>query len=342
MMASSVNWPPRLNLAYLPTPLQLLERLSERLGGPRIWVKRDDLTGSTLSGNKVRKLEFTLAHAINQQHDVLITCGGLQSNHCRATAFAGAQLGIPVHLILRGDLEKLDGNVLLDHLAGAKITTYPTKQYQTNLTNILNATANDYQARGYKPYIIPTGASDAMGVWGYFSACQELKQDFREHKIQPELIVVATGSGGTQAGLTLGSEFFKLRVNVLGMAVCDDRAYFQQKVEEDITGFRDQFESLFVESFPSEYSINTNDQYIGEGYGVACDSLLETIALLAREEGILLDPVYSGKAFHGLIQEIKQGNLSGMSDVVFIHTGGSFGLFPYRQQLQSVISKEFA
>ncbi|MGH1486153.1 MAG: D-cysteine desulfhydrase family protein [Cellvibrionaceae bacterium] len=331
-----IQWPSRLSLASLPTPLQPLDRLSNRLGGPRLWVKRDDLTGSILSGNKVRKLEYTLAYALEQGFDMFITCGGIQSNHCRATAFACAHLGLPVHLVLRGSGES-DGNLLLDQLAGATIRCYPPREYHKNLDHILEETAQAYRDKGFKPYIIPTGASNGVGVWGYFAACEELKKDFEQHGIIPQLIVTATGSAGTQAGLTLGSSYYELSASVLGMAVCDDAAYFSQKVSADIAEFSDQFQSSFSTPLPTSYKIQTNDSYIGQGYGLASDEVLNTIARVAREEGLLLDPVYTGKAFHGLIQEIIAGTYADMTDIVFIHTGGSFGLFPYRQQFQNIL-----
>jgi D-cysteine desulfhydrase len=332
MARESIQWPKRLSLASLPTSLQPLNRLSKTLGGPRIWVKRDDLTGSVLSGNKVRKLEYTVAHALDQGHDMLITCGGLQSNHCRATAFVGAQLGLPVHLVLRGKPETNEGNFFLDQLAGASIDCYSKSEYQANLDDLLNQSAVSFRQRGYHPYIIPTGASDGVGVWGYFSACKELKQDFQTHEIQPEFIITATGSGGTQAGLTLGASYFDLGSQVVGMAVCDDEDYFFQKVKSDISDFLSQYKNNFKGSLPSMPPIKTNAEYIGGGYGVASPQLLETISWVAQEEGILLDPVYSGKAFHALVNEIQKGNFSSVKDIVFIHTGGMFGIFPYKNQ----------
>ena len=334
---SIIHRPSRLSLASLPTPLQPLKRLSNHLGGPMLWVKRDDMTGSILSGNKVRKLEYTLAYALEQGHDLLITCGGTQSNHCRATAFACAQLGLPIHLVLRGSGES-DGNLLLDQLAGASISCYSPRDYRQHLDHILEESAQTYRDKGFNPYIIPTGASNGVGVWGYFAACEELQKDFDQHGIAPQLIVTATGSAGTQAGLTLGSAYYALGASVLGIAVCDSSDYFHTKVTADIAEFADQFESAFAAPLPTNYSINTNDNHIGKGYGLASDEVLNTIATVARTEGLLLDPVYTGKAFHGLLQELMAGAYADMTDIVFIHTGGSFGLFPYRQQFQSILT----
>lgn len=329
---------PRLALASLPTPMHPLTRFSKKLGGPTIWVKRDDLSGSLLSGNKVRKLEFTFAYAMAQGHDAFITCGGLQSNHCRATAFIGAQLGVPVHLVLRGkESDFPDGNLLLDYLAGAKVHCHRPSDYHQRLDLLLAELSEELRQQGYNPHIIPTGASDGLGVWGYFTACAELAADFERHSIQPELVVTATGSGGTQAGLTLGKHYFKLGASVLGMAVCDSEAYFAGKVKADIDEFQLQFGHLFTPSLPpvSSLSINTNDRYIGEGYGFASEAVLDMIVELSREEGILLDPVYTGKAFYGLVSEIRAGNFADINNIIFIHTGGHYGLFPYKEQLAS-------
>ena len=330
------QWPNRLSLAQVPTPLQPLNRLSKQLGGPTIWVKRDDLTGSVLSGNKVRKLEFTLARAIDNNSKVLITCGGLQSNHCRATAFLAAQLGLKAHLVLRGETNNLDGNLLLDYLAGAEITMVPKENYQKNLNKILEETADIYRQQGLNPTIIPTGASDGVGVWGYLAAYAELQKDFVKHNIEPAFIICATGSGGTQAGLTLGQYLTGANISVVGMAVCDDAKYFRNKVMDDIQDFYSDYQQFVSEPQPTHGQINiqTNDRYIGAGYGLASDEVLECIAQVASTEGLLLDPVYSGKAFYGMLEEIKLGHYQQAKDIVFVHTGGSFGVFPYKEQFQ--------
>jgi len=240
------EWPAKISLAQTPTPLQPLNRISRAIQDhvgrpcPTIWCKRDDLTGSLLSGNKIRKLEYTVAYAMSKGHDSLITCGGLQSNHCRATAFVGAQLGLPVYLLLRegdGDSanvssEKIiaDGNLLLDQLAGAKISTYEPAFYQKNLVTLLSQQRSECEKKGLNPYVIPTGASNGVGVWGYLKACFELKKDFMQHNINPEYLVVATGSGGTQAGLSIGAYCADLNAELIGFAVCDNQSYFKRKV----------------------------------------------------------------------------------------------------------------
>jgi D-cysteine desulfhydrase len=322
--------PPRLTLAQCPTPLQPLERLSAQFGGPTIWVKRDDLTGSVLSGNKIRKLEFTLAQAQAEGCDTIITCGGLQSNHCRATALLCAQLGFRCVLVLRGEPEApYDGNLLLDWLAGAEIRTFKTGRYQQELPALLAQAAADCKASGRKPFVIPTGASDGIGIWGYIAACDELRSDFIAQGIAPRHIVCATGSGGTQGGLSAGVALYGIEATVWGIAVCDDEKYFQDKVHADLEDWQRRYQT----TLPLDMvNVRVIDAYIGPGYGQAGPEVYETIALAARTEGLVLDPVYTGKAFHGLIEELKAGRFDDSNDVVFVHTGGVFGLFPHRGQ----------
>ncbi len=327
-----LNYPKRLSLAQTPTPLQLLERLSREIGGPRIWVKRDDLTGALLSGNKVRKLEFALAYALEQGCDAIITCGGLQSNHCRATAVLCAQLGLHCRLILRGETQApYDGNLLLDHLVGADVRTFASDTYQENLDNFLSEAVEDLRIAGRRAFVIPTGASDGIGLWGYVAACAELRDDFVRHAIQPKHIVCATGSGGTQAGLTAGVALYDLKAKVWGMSVCDDEHYFLNKVRADLREWHSLWQPpLDVENLP----IYVIDDYQGPGYAKAEAAVFETIAKVGRSEGIVLDPVYTGKAFHGMLSEIKRGRFDDSDDIVFLHTGGVFGLFPQREQFR--------
>jgi D-cysteine desulfhydrase len=323
--------PRRIALARLPTPLQPLDRLSTEIGGPRIWVKRDDLSESGAGGNKVRKLEFVIAEALHQGADTLITCGGLQSNHCRATALLGARLGLTVELVLRGELpEDPDGNLFLDQLVGASVHAYPARRYQAELPDLLEMHGARARASGRCPFIIPTGASDGLGVWGYLSASEELAADFRAAGIRPRHLVVATGSGGTQAGLTAGLHLHVPACQVHGVAVCDDAAWFRQKVLADLGDWRARSGSTLD---LGALRISTLDAYIGPGYGVSDAATLATIRRVARTEGLLLDPVYTGKAFHGLLQELEASRLRDAEDIVFVHTGGIFGLFPPRAQV---------
>lgn len=330
----AMTLPGRIHLAHLPTPLAPLRRLPGLPApphGPTIWIKRDDLTGSALSGNKVRKLEFTIAEALKQNADTLITCGGIQSNHCRATAIAGAQLGLKVHLILRGEpTDDPDGNLFLDYASGAEVSFYSVKEFKTRLDEIYEEIAEQYRQKGNRPYKIPMGASDEVGAWGYVAACEELKEDFVRHGIEPEHIVCATGSGGTQAGLTAGSQLFDLGATVWGINVCDNEDYFLHKIRSDLGKWRERYQ-VAEEIDPA--AIHVIDGYVGPGYARAAPEIFETIARLARYEGIILDPVYTGKAFHGLLSEIAAGRFDGVHDIVFIHTGGIYGLLAQRNQM---------
>jgi D-cysteine desulfhydrase len=325
----ALNYPRKVDLARTPTPLQFLPRASEQWGqGHRLWIKRDDLTGSTLSGNKVRKLEFIAAHAIDTGCDTLITAGGVQSNHCRATAFVGAQLGLGVHLLLRGEEPaERDGNYLLDHLAGAQVSCYPSRQFAKEQTQIYQHWQQHYADQGRKALLVPIGGSDEIGVWGYVAACEELAEDFRQADINRAHIVTATGSGGTQAGLTLGTELHQLPATVWGINVCDDEQYFLNKIAEDI--------AAWTQRYPGVPSVSVRPRvlegYVGAGYGIASPQVFELIAALSRLEGVVLDPVYTGKAFDGMLAEIRAGRFADCEDIVFMHTGGLFGVFPQRQ-----------
>ncbi len=321
---------PRIHLAQLPTPFYPLDRLSQYIGGPRIWVKRDDLTGLELTGNKIRKLEYSAAEAIQQKADVLITCGGIQSNHCRATAFVAARLGIRCHLILRGrEPEVRDGNTLLAALAGAQCSYYPIATWG-RLKEHFRFWKEQYAAQGLSAYEIPTGASNAVGLWGYVNAASELVSDLHKHGLESCLVCCATGSGGTHVGLALGMSYFQPEVAVRGYAVCDSAAYFRIKGAEDLNNWCEKY-ALSLPAGPLE--LDVNDGYIGRGYGLADPDVYETIGLVARLEGLLLDPVYTGKAFFGMLDEIRSGRLGRFTNVVFMHTGGAFGLFPDRDTL---------
>jgi D-cysteine desulfhydrase len=326
------TYPRKIDLACTPTPLQHLSRASEQWGrGHRIWIKRDDLTGSTLSGNKVRKLEFIAAYAIDNGYDMLITIGGVQSNHCRATAFVGAQLGLPVHLILRGEEpDDIDGNYLLDHLAGAKVSCYGSRQYLREEEQIFQHWLEHYRAQGYKPLLIPIGGSDEIGIWGYIRACEELGADFRNAAIDKAHIVTATGSGGTQAGLTLGTLLHELPATVWGINVCDDEQYFLDKIRDDVNDW--------CQHYPDVPTLRVEprviDGYVGAGYAQASDEVFRVITDLGRMEGVVLDPVYTGKAFAGMLKEIEQGRFADCRDIVFVHTGGIYGLFPQRDSFK--------
>ena len=321
--------PPRLTLARLPTPLVALDRISEVAGGPRIWLKHDDMTDTLACGNKLRKLEFSVAQAMAEGATVLITCGGVQSNHCRATATIASRLGLKCHLLLRGKPRSpADGNLLLDELLGASLSFLSAEEYQ-DLDGAFRRLEAEYRRAGDIPFSIPTGASDEIGLWGYIEACQELKADFASHNIGPGYVVSAAGSGGTLGGLILGRHHYGLDARMVAFNVCDDAEWFKQKISADIARWQTRYEYTLTESLP----IEVIDGYVGPGYARADAHVFNTIRQVARLEGVVLDPVYTGKAFDAMLKEIRLGRFDDASDIVFIHTGGIYGLFPQRAQL---------
>jgi D-cysteine desulfhydrase len=341
--------PPRLSLAHLPTPLRRLERISAELDGPDIWLKCDDMTGSVLSGNKVRKLEFLLADALAQGADTIITCGGIQSNHCRATALACAQLGLKCILLLReGDYprpagieqSKEEGNLFLDAMANAETHIYPKAEYVRLQSRLFKEAEARVRAVGATPYSIPTGGSNGIGVWGYLTGGMEILADCKQAGFVPDAIVCASGSGGTQAGLTLAQAFAPPDAGsrTIGMAVCDSADWFNRKTVQDITQWCQHAglaESEQHQLF-NALDIQTIDDYIGPGYARPYPEMLTLLRRLAALEGVVLDPVYTGKAFYGLLNEIRKGNFRDMRNIVFVHTGGTFGLYPYARALLDI------
>src|SRR5210317_437864 len=241
-----MRYPSRLHLANLPTPLVKLERFSERLGGVNLWIKRDEMTGIEVSGNKIRKLEFCIAEAQRQGCDTLITCGGIQSNHCRATAIMGARLGMKVQLILRGEEPKIpSGNLFMDLLAGAEVSYLPAEGWAAAHPQYAKQLQAEAEVAGHKAYFIPTGASDEVGLWGYIAASEELAADFKRLKLRPSAIVTATGSGGTQAGLITGNQIFDLAEKIVAFNVSDSADYFDERAREDIERCKTRYADLF-------------------------------------------------------------------------------------------------
>ena len=307
--------PPRVPLARLPTPIEPLDRLSERWGGPRIFVKRDDLTGSLLGGNKVRKLEFCLGEALARGAKRVATCGGLQSNHCRATAVACAQLGLACTLFLRTEEEPAsaaDGNHLLDLLVGADVRFVTREEY-------------DRLEPPRDAHWIPEGASDEVGMWGYLAACEEL----RGRKFAA--IVHAVGSGGTTAGLVAGQAVHDLETPLIGVCVCDDAAFFHDRVAAILRAGAARWPELGSLP-PPRSSVELVDGFVGRGYGRNRPEEWQLLREVAEQEGLVLDPVYTVKAMMGLRQMIRDGRFEKGQDVCFLHTGGIFGLFPKRAE----------
>ncbi len=315
--------PKHVPLANLPTRIEKLERFTKAMGGPEIWIKRDDQTGTELSGNKVRKLEFAIQEALDQSCDYLITCGGIQSNHARATAVSAAKLGMGAVLLLVGeDGIKPEGNHLLDLLVGAEVRFVSGKDYAENRQSIMDGIRTELQEKGHKAYIIPEGASNGIGAFGYVKAMTEIHQQEKELGFQFDCIVSATGSGGTYGGMLLGDALGGHARRMLGFAVGKDRGYFQREVAKILTEA-----ASYLQEVPRHYSeIEINDDYIGKGYALSSPELIEFIRDFPRLEGIVLDPVYTGKAMFGLAEEIRKGNLKDCKRLLFVHTGGLFGL----------------
>ncbi len=323
-------YPPRLTLARTGTPLEPLPRTSAALG-VEVLVKRDDLTGAELTGNKVRKLEFLLAEAEEQGADTVITCGGEQSNHARATALAAAKVGMKCRLVLRTDdpaaPPAATANILLDVLAGATIRWISRPDWRQR-NELMAEEAAAVTAAGGRPYIIPEGGSNALGAWGYIACAHELADDLATFPTRPTTIVHATGSGGTGAGLVMGARLAGLHergVRVAGVNVCDDRAYFVDVVTRICAELTQRW-TLPVTIGPDDVDIV--DGHVGAGYAKSRPEELATIRDLCRRDGLVLDPVYSGKAFHGLVTELARDPARFGERVVFVHTGGIFGLFP--------------
>lgn len=328
--------PPRLSLANLPTRIQPLERLPRALGGvawPNLFVKRDDETGSDLTGNKVRKLEYLLAEAVACGADLILTCGGVQSNHCRATAVAARRLGLDSLLFLRGqDPGERDGNLLLDAMVGAELRFITPEQYADRRA-VMAAAAGEIRAQGRRPYVIPEGGSNALGSFGYVGMIEELRAQAGGGALPWRHLVCAVGSGGTLAGLILGTKLCGVDLSIWGVNVCDSAAYFRSRALEIAEEFRARFLPHVPAPLLTAEEISILEGYKGPAYAVPFAEELETIRLAARTEGLLLDPVYTGKAFHGMVAELGRGRFPQDEPVLFLHTGGAFSLFPYRADL---------
>ena len=332
--------PRRVPLANQPTRGHWL-RYGEALG-TKIWLKRDDHTGSELMGNKVRKLEYLMAEALAEGATHVITCGGEQSNHARATAFAATQLGMRSHLILRTDDPAKPpgptGNILLDRLVGAQIEWISRPAWRDR-NRLLAAAAERIKAAGGTPYIVPEGGSNALGSWGYIRAMRELADDLGEiaSPETPVTVVYACGSGGTGAGLIMGAKLFHLAergIRVAGFNVCDDRAYFVNAISNICNEAEARWQlGLGI----TADDIDIVDGHVGAGYAKSRPEELATLRDVCRSDGIVLDPVYTGKAFHGVVTELRKDPARFGKAVAFIHTGGMFGLFADPASLEQIL-----
>lgn len=321
----------RLRLAHLPTPLEPLERLSRELDGAQLWVKRDDCTGLAGGGNKTRKLEFLLAEAAEGGADVVLTTGAIQSNHARQTAAACAKLGLDCELFLKRSVPGRDqsyehsGNLLLDRILGARVRFVGREM---DAATDMEERASALREQGRTPYVIPVGGSNAVGALAYVECARELLAQAEKLGIRIDAIIHASASRGTQAGLAVGLAELGARTRLVGVNVSGPAREAQITIERIAS---DTCERLGREKSFAE--IEVDERFVGEGYGVPSREGLSAMGLLARLEGLLLDPVYTGKAMAGLIQMVREGRFSPHENVVFMHTGGWPALFGYQEEL---------
>ena len=326
---------PRTPLGHLPTPLEPARGLTRALGGAEIWIKRDDCTGLAMGGNKTRKLEFLLGDALEAGADGVLTFGALQSNHARQTAAAAARLGLSCHLVLLADMGPREeawhdsGNRFLNEILGAHVHAVRNeKEAAMRAAELLEQAG----AQDQNLYVIPVGGSNSVGELGYVNCALELDEQIRSASLDASILFQATSSLGTQSGLVSGLSALESPVEVRGVIVGD-----QLSTAEQLSEIKRHTEALSQElgvTPPPADSIHLDDRQLGNGYGVITEAAAEAISLLARHEGLLLDPVYTGKAMAGLIEAIRSGEIASEQTVLFLHTGGAPGLFAYRETLQ--------
>jgi D-cysteine desulfhydrase family pyridoxal phosphate-dependent enzyme len=315
---------PRIQLSSLPTPVEPLPRLSKALGGPRLFIKRDDLTGLAGGGNKTRKLEFLIADALLKKADTVVTVGAVQSNHCRLTAAAAARAGLHCILVLRGHQPaEPAGNLLLNHLLGAQIWWSGDRTRE----EVMEQVVAQERSAGHSPYPIPLGGSNPLGAAAYAAAMDELARQTTEHF---DRIIFASSSGGTHAGLAVGAALTGFRGQVLGISIDENLASLQEMVAGIATG---ACQLLGETRTFQPADISANADYLGGGYAVMGAPEREAIDMFARQEGILVDPVYTGRAGAGMIDLIRRGVIGRNETVLFWHTGGIPALWAYMSQL---------
>ncbi|WP_425538822.1 D-cysteine desulfhydrase family protein [Microaceticoccus formicicus] len=308
----------KLKIANLPTRIEKLEKISNELD-TNLYVKRDDFTGTEYSGNKIRKLEYALAEAVKTGCDTIITAGATQSNHCRATAAACAKYGLKCELVIRGEEpEQIEGNLFLDYVLGANVNLIKPEDSREDK---MNEISERIESTGGKAYLIPVGASNAVGSLGYLECFEEILNQEKELGIIFDAIVLSVGSGGTYAGLWLGNYLNKSEKLVYGISVSDSSEEFK----EQITDILKNMDGMDADDDYLGKNIVINDKYIGEGYAKSTDEELKFLVEVAQSEGIIFDPCYTGKAFKGCYNEIKEGDLRTAKNILFIHTGGLMG-----------------
>lgn len=342
--SSGIDGLRRVNLITGPTPMVKLANLTVALGGPDIYIKRDDLTGLAFGGNKSRKLEFIIQDALDKKAEVIITWGGIQSNWCLQTAAAARKYGLkPILLLFRtaGHDRDIDGNVLLDFLLNADIRFYEAKRggvvTEEEAKQAVEEVLNEAMEWGHRPYVVSVGGSKVwgdmdkpLGAAGYFEAYREMERQADAQNIEIDYIIHASGSGGTQAGLVLGAKAAGKKAQVLGMSVSEDKKSLGEIV---LKIAQDAERAWSLKTKVAGGDIAVFDDYIGEGYGYMNKTVAETLRLVAQEEGLYLDPVYTGKAMAGLIDLVKKGAFKKSDNIIFWHTGGIPALFPYKRNI---------
>ncbi len=321
---------PKASLGYFPTPLIELTRLSKTLGGPNIYMKRDDNTGLALGGNKTRKLEYIIGDALAKGADTVITAGAIQSNHCRQTAGAAASLGLECHLVLGGEEpEQPQGNLLLDKVYGCHIHWTGENRKGEDIP----ALVAQLKAEGKKPYVIPYGGSNELGAVAFIEAYKELNAQREALKVDFSHIIFASSSGATHAGLMLGNKILQTYSQIVGINI-DKGEMDKVPFDEHIVSLANSTAQLIAADYQfTADDLILNSDYVGDGYGVIGELEKEAIALTAQNEGILLDPVYTGRAMGGLIDMIRTGQIKATDNVLFWHTGGAPALFAYADDL---------
>ncbi len=323
---------PRISLVNAPTPIESLVRFSEAIDGPALFIKRDDLTGLATGGNKTRKLEFLIGDALSKSADIIITAGGPQSNHCRLTAAAAARAGLECHLVFGSSYDStLKGNRFLDSILGAHEHWTPKGTRETKMAELESA----FKAEGRKPYVIPVGGSNSIGALGYVAAMHELKAQMDAHSISFDHIVYPTSSGGTQAGMTVGAKMTGFQGKLTGISidqVPDGTSPFDYKAFV-FNIAKQTIKDLGIEINLTLDDFTINYDFLGGGYGVVGDPERNAIRLMAQMEGILVDPVYSGRALAALVGLTKDGQFERNERVLFWHTGGDAALHAYVEDL---------
>lgn len=323
------KYPEKVHFAHLPTPLEEMERLSKHLGGPRLFIKRDDQTGLATGGNKTRKLEYLVADALAQGCDHLITTGGPQSNHCRQTAAAAAKMGLGCSVVLNGEEPNtITGNLLLNKILGAHVYWAGDRPRPLVMAEV----AEEQRILGHKPYIIPLGGSNVMGATGYVCAMNELVEQLHEQRTNIDFIIVASSSGGTQAGMVIGAAISGFTGQILGISIDHEAGPLKTQVAALATATAAH---LNIPQLALAEKIEVNDDYLGGGYAIVGETEREAIQLVAQLEGILLDPVYTGRAMGGLIDLIRWGAFTRGQTVLFWHTGGNAALPAFADSLIS-------